>query len=1227
MMPAHSPQLLDTPEQVRAFPLAGTHLIEASAGTGKTYTIANLYLRQVLSGVGVDRLLVVTFTEAATDELRGRIRARLVETRKLLDRQRRRPSETRDAFLGALLAWLLPQGPEVLTQARQRLRLAVRSMDEAAIYTIHGFCQRALTEFAFHSGQQFQLEILTDDHDLWRTALQDWWRRTGYPLDQGRARLFHDALGGLDAFRRLIAPLLGHQAHRLLPEVQDLATVFARVDAAGPVIAQLAQGWRTQGPDLCSLLQTSKGLSRDKKCPYHRDLLTIALAQVDAWFAAWEATQDFSPPPDGFYALTAQSIAERALKRSPDPRLDDPYFTACGALWDLLLTLRRDLKVAALVDAAAFARAEVRTAKERAQALSFDDLLTRLHDALQAGDEADAEGGPGEALARSIRARFPVAMIDEFQDTDPIQYGIFQRLYLDRPELTLIMIGDPKQAIYSFRGGDVFAYGRAKADVGPANLYSLGTNWRSTPAAIQAVNTLFERRGAEAFVFGTDIPFIPVTAAERTHQPLYRDSDAQPALTLWTLPCERDAKGSEKALSKDKVRALTQAALAREISALIAEGRLGRARLAAGPQPHVDDRPLRPRDIAVLVRSRFEGAEVRKALAAWGVSAVSVERTPVFATEEAAALEPLLQAIVEPGDRAMARIALASPLLGLDYARIEADIQGETAWTDWLDTLLALREDWQRRGFMAMFQSLLQHLGGTGVPGSGAEGLTERRLTNLLHLGELLQEASKTQAGMDALLSWYGARRAEATGGEDAADEQQLRLESDAELVQIVTVHSAKGLEYPVVFLPDLWSCRPRDAKGLVSFHQGEELFLDAGSEGRDANLLLAERERLAEDLRLVYVALTRARAALYLVWGRAGSREGHAGQSALGWLLHPHQSAADLETGPPDAFNGVADLQPDLDALAAASGGAIRVLPIPQPSEVIPLPAEEDPPTLAARRPTRPVPRDWHIASFSELARNVHPGPTPPRDPAAEDPALRFPAGSNAGSYLHLLLELIDFRAEVVPQVLAHSARVATRFGLDHASCGQDAAVWLERVTRTPLDAAGFCLAQLGPTQRLNELEFDFATDRVDIGALNRSLHKLWTTPQAPLDAEGFAGLVTGVIDLVFEHGGRYYIADYKSNYLGPNPDDYAPECLAVAVRAHRYDLQYLLYTLALHRYLRSRLPGYDYDRHFGGACYLFLRGMRPERGHRLGVHWARPDLALVQTLDLEVFRPAQAI
>ena len=384
---------------------------------------------------------------------------------------------------------------------------------------------------------------------------------------------------------------------------------------------------------------------------------------------------------------------------------------------------------------------------------------------------------------------------------------------------------------------------------------------------------------------------------------------------------------------------------------------------------------------------------MRKALADWGVNAVSVERTPVFATEEAAALEPLLQAVVEPGDRALARIALASPLLGLDYARIEADIQGETAWAAWLDTLLALREDWQRRGFMAMFQSLLQRLGGTGGPGAGADGLTERRLTNLLHLGELLQEASKTQAGMDALLSWYAARRAEAAGGEDAGDEQQLRLESDAELVQIVTVHGAKGLEYPVVFLPDLWSCRPRDAKGLVTFHRGTELTLDAGSDEREAHLLLAERERLAEDLRLVYVALTRARAALYLVWGRAGS------QRRPRRRVGPRLAAAPAperrrpaRPGPRTPSPGSPTCNRTWMPWPLPPAGPSAVLPIPQPDEVIPGPSGGRPADPGGAPPDPARPPRLAYRQLLGAGPQRPPGPHPATGPGGRGPGAALP-------------------------------------------------------------------------------------------------------------------------------------------------------------------------------------------------------------------------------------------
>ncbi len=1178
---------LDT-DAVLGFPLTGIQLIEASAGTGKTYTIANLYLRHILEGRQVGEILVVTFTTAATDELRGRIRARLFETLDLLERKR----HTHDQLLAALVGRIRTQGEEDL--AVRRLRLAVRAMDEAAVHTIHGFCQRALSEFAFNSGQQFQMEVLTDDRELWRRAIQDWWRRTGYPLDPVHSRWFDASLGDLESFRTQLAPLLGPQRKSLLPETEDLDFVFARFDNLVPRLQELATGWREDGEGLKTILLESKALSRAQKSPYHREKLARALRSLDDWFTA----DSFAPPPAAFEILTPDCFDKNKLKK-PDPELGDPFFVRCGEIQEELSHRQRDLRVAALAEAEVFARGEVRKAKQQSQLLSFDDLLTEMRDALA--------GKNGDALAESVRGQFPVAMIDEFQDTDPVQYGIFSRLYLDQPECGLILIGDPKQAIYSFRGGDIFTYMQAKEDVGDSGRFTLGTNWRSTPEVINAVNRLFQNRPRDAFVYGESIPFSPVRPADKEHRYLIVDGEQQPALTLWTLPVAHDARGNEKPLSKDDARACTHAAVAGEIARLIQAGRERKTL--------VGNSPLAPKDIAVLVRTSYEATELRTVLGELGVNAVSVSREGVFQSEEAGSLETLLQAVLNPRDRSLARLALSSSLLGKEYAEMERIAASEDEWVAWMDALQALQEAWQRTGFMSMFQEMLRRL---GIPKALSRSeMSERRLTNLLHLGELLQQASQAHSGMDALLNWYRRQRAES-----ATDEAELRLESDEELVQIVTIHASKGLEYPVVFVPYLWGCKPKSLDGLLAFHREKTACLDAGSDEIEIHLWLAEQERLAEDLRLAYVALTRAESALYLVWGRAGSKDGRAGQAALGYLLHPNQDRSRLDTELPDAFSGVTELRPDLERLAEAARGDIRLAPLPETAAARGLGGGEVPSALEARTFAGRIATDWRVSSFSALTREVHSGPAAPRDETAEDLAMRFPAGSHVGLYLHLLLEKLDFQGDVARQVLDHSARIARRFNLDHARWGADAAALLERVTRTALDTQDLNLSRLGTPQRLTELEFDFSTGAVDVAALNRLLSEAAGQSLQSLEIGAFQGMVNGVIDLVFEYGGQYYIADYKSNFLGSRFANYARESLQAAVYERRYDLQYLLYTLALHRYLRRRHPDYDYERHFGGVYYLFLRGMRPQTGPECGVYFERPALDLIEDLDRLVFK-----
>ena len=1176
------------PTAVLAFPLTGIRLIEASAGTGKTYTIANLYLRHIVEGRQVGEVLVVTFTVTATDELRGRIRARLFETLEILEQH----DDTEDKFLTVLIAQIRRQGGEESTI--KRLRLAVRAMDEAAIYTIHSFCQRALTEFAFNSGQQFQMEVLTDDRDLWRQAIQDWWRKTGYPLNGARLKLFCASLGNLDAFRKLLEPLLGPQQKLLLPKVDTLEAVMNGVDGIVSELKKMAARWRQESEGIVRILRDSKGLSRAQTSPYHPAKLERTVITLEGYFAADEVQL---PPEEDFKVLTLDCINENKLKRV-DPELDDDFFAQCGRIWQNLQRRQREVRAAALADAADFARRKVRDAKQKAQVLSFDDLLTEMHAALRRGY--------GAALADSIRQQFPVAMIDEFQDTDPVQYGIFRCLYFDQPDCSLIMIGDPKQAIYSFRGGDIFTYMQAKEDVGEGSLYALDTNWRSTPGIINAVNSLFRYRQEDPFVYGSTIPFAPVKPADKNHRELFRDGKRQSALTLWTLPVDNKSNGKENPLPKDEARKKIHATVAAEIAVLILGGKEGRICLGASP--------LLPKHIAVLVRTSYEAAELRKALAGLGVNAVSVEREGVFKTPEASALAELLQAIVNPFDRHLARLALTSALLGKDYAEVERISRSEHDWVNWLDDLRQLHGIWQRKGFMAMFQQMMRKMGLADV--LSRSEFAERRLTNLLHLGELLQQASKAHTGMAALLTWYRRQREE-----PAREEAELRLESDAELVQIVTIHASKGLEYPVVFVPYLWSCKPRNTIDLLSFHQGNKACLDAGSNDIEAHLRLAEQERLAEDVRLAYVALTRAESALYLIWGRVGSKDGHAGQTALGYLLHPTQHSNQLHTELPNAFAGLSDLQPDLQRLAGTAGGDIVVKLLPDPAEGAKLQVGETPAELTPRTFTRVMVNDWCVSSFSALTREVHSDTSVSREQVTEDIAMQFPAGSHVGSYLHLLLEKLDFQNEVAEQVLTHSARIAPRFNLDHDCWGQAAATLLQRVTLTPLNSHGLCLAHLASDKRLNELEFDFATRPVDIPGLNRVLDQAAGQSLKPLEVETFQGMVNGVIDLVFEHEGRFYIADYKSNFLGGRFADYSGAGLRTAVYERRYDLQYLLYTLALHRYLGRRVPDYSYERYFGGVYYLFLRGMRPETGAQCGVYFDRPGVSLVENLDRQIF------
>ncbi|GAB4354140.1 MAG: exodeoxyribonuclease V subunit beta [Immundisolibacter sp.] len=1158
-------------------PLTGRHLIEASAGTGKTWTIAALYLRQLLeSRREPGQLLVVTFTEAAAAELRERIAARLHEAREAL------AGGAADEFLTALLARLADR-----SAAAVHLEDALLRLDELAVYTIHGFCGRVLADHAFSAASHFEADLETDMAPLTAQILGDFWRRRCADADaQTLSTLYTLWPRGPVDLAPALRPLDGKPHLRLLPRPGDVDPTAAQAALAGQ-LRHLAAAWPDGRETALRQLLEFKGLSRTAGNGYKSDDLEALFAAIDAW-----ATDPRGLPPAGYRrlapgALTA-ALTPGARKNAVAPP-EHPLFGAIEAVQAAADAFAHAVRVQTLHDALAYLTSQRAARLAAAGRRGFDSLLRELDAALS--------GPGGAALAGALAKRYPVLMIDEFQDTDPLQYRLFAHLQRAGGDgFGMYLIGDPKQAIYQFRGADVFAYFAARADIPPQRRHTLGVNQRSTQRLVAVVNALFGHHPCPFVLRGAGqvIDFQPVDAAGRCERmPLLLDGRPPAACELWWL----DGDASGKPLSKEAAGERALAALAARVSQLLALGAVGRAR--------VGDLPLAGNHIGILVRTNHQARQVQAALRAVGVDSVCLREDSVFDSAEAQALECILQAALDPADATALRAALATPLLGASAADIAALDDDEAAFERLVALFQSAHRRWQAAGPLPMLLGLMQEAGVIGRLRGGADGA--RALTNLLHLGELLQAQAGSRPGLDAQLRYLRDGMAGAVTGSDA---QQLRVDSDANLVQIVTVHKSKGLEWEIVFLPFAWDQKKPDDGPPFFFHDPEDFSLVADLDPASAHAAQAAEEALAEQVRLLYVALTRARQHCALPFGRVNQAD----RGALGWLLYGERGFAGLDA---DAIRA------PWQALAEASGGALAICPPPVGTGALPVPV---PPPGRARVFGGRIDRRWRVTSYSALAAGagsdrpdydavdqpplVADTPVPPPPGAAS--VARFPRGATAGTALHSLFERLDFPAAHGPVLAEAVAQTLQRAGYPSHWQGT-----LERlvgdVLDTPLDGQALRLRDIDRARRRDELEFYMPLAHIEPAMLNRLLG-YDTTPA--LRFEPVQGMLKGYIDLVFEYQGRFYLADYKSNWLGHGPADYARPALRAAIAEHRYDLQYLVYTVALHRYLRQRLPGYEYARHFGGVYYLFLRGMAPGHGSA-GIWYDCPAPAQVAALE----------
>jgi exodeoxyribonuclease V beta subunit len=1189
--------------------LSGRNLIEASAGTGKTYAIACLYLRLIVeSDLSPEQILVVTYTEAATEELRGRIRARIREALNVFA-----GTPTKDPFLQGLLGNANGKGPGS-QEARERLDRALKSFDLASISTIHGFCLRALQDNAFESGSLYDTELITDQSGLLQEVVDDFWRRTFFA--RPAPLLGHALASGLTPgyFAGFLRGMLGNPKLQVLPtfEPGEIAPLEEECRALYLAVVKL---WREVSAEVKDLLLTHGGLSRDaKKGGYPVALLPALFEALDCYLASANPFDMFGD----FARLCASSVLKG--KKPTGLPLAHPFFDLCEQLHDQVtrrfLALRCELL--------AFVNEKLPARKRELNVRCFDDLLTGLYEALL--------GPRGDQVALCLRQKYRAALIDEFQDTDPVQFDIFRKIYAD-PAQPLFLIGDPKQAIYSFRGADIFAYLAAAADVESERRFTLTHNWRSTPMLLDAFNAVFDN-DFNPFIFG-EIAFHPVSAGLKEGGAelfLNGADDDQAPLQLWCLPPNE----AGKPLNVGQANGMVCSAVAAETARLLQQGRDGEA--------FIDGKAVLPEHIAIIVRSHRQAADIQDALNALSIPSVMRSDASIMETGEAREVSTLLAALAAPGNEPKVRAALVTDLLGLSGDQVAAMLEDEALWEEWLARFRDYHQNWLEKGFMVMAQALMTREGVRGRLLRKPDG--ERRLTNLLHCFEILHKASQEKGlGAEGLANWFSER----ISAKESVDEYQIRLETDEKAVKILTIHVSKGLEFPIVFCPFLWS-GIRTGDEVVSFHEDYRLVKDFGSPDLDRHRVKAQKESLAEDLRLLYVALTRAKFRCYLVAGKLdGSKaKSKPETSPISYLFHASQATR----GAADPVSGLAlevkalpmeEMVGQLGAVAARRRGSISVSTMPDGSLARPYQALRDVgEELRCRSFAGAIERDWRVASFTSLS--AHDGAAaelPDRDrsasadAAATQPAagpepsegsiFNFPKGARAGIFLHEIFEKLDFaessaarRADLVQAALKKHG-----FGPEWQGAVSG---MVDQVVTTPFQApeGPFTLTHIKPGKWLCELEFFFPLNFVTPEILKKCLRGRGGD-SAATDLQALAaslrfrpakGMLKGFMDLVFEHGGRFYLVDWKSNHLGHRVEAYGLPALKGAMDQNLYSLQYLLYTVALNRYLSLRVPNYRYETHFGGVLYLFLRGMDRDLGEEFGVFRDTPSPELIDDL-----------
>ena len=1148
-----------------SFQPASRVLIEASAGTGKTYTIAGLFARFVAEGrCKADQILVVTFTKAATRELKARIYDRLRDCFRLLTSA---DSSTTDSF-----------GKEFLNifkddkKALNYLREAIANFDDVSISTIHGFCQSALNEQVLAAGVPAELDIEESDR-LLKEVCEDYWRnfisdRDKNDTNQLLYELFKKIAKDPDELIKLAGNVISKPYALLEPPQDELCEPGIWAKSVIDLKKEMKPVWQQEQDEICNELASSN-LSR-----FTENSLGKWRIEMDHLLLKNDLDSLESKNLEKFTA-SYHDNPENYTRKGRESEFSRPFYKLCDRLKDLTDSLD-EAKTALQLQ---MIHSVVKLHEEKRQTsstLTYDDLLISMAKSLK--------GRNGSYFSKKLRSGFPVALVDEFQDTDPVQYEIFSSIYpKDCPGCSMIMIGDPKQAIYEFRGADIYAYLQARNDSAPDARYTLNKNYRSNVGVIQSVNTLFSSED-DVFLLD-DFSFQPVDHGHIDEQLLKNGIHIKPMQVI----INREDEGTFQ--NKEDLKRSIYRDIAQRIAYLI-----------HGKDEDgftIGNKPLNAGDIAILVSSHREGDSIREELKRLNIRSVKISRQNVFDSIEAYRIQLLLESVSETGKRESIKKYLLSGFKGLNISEFP-DEESEEKLNEYRDELEIFRQRMEKDGFYPAFRWLLFERKGLIMISELEDA--DRVISNLYQIAELCSRAETEHSfQIEGLLKWFTEKRWEK---KLKRDEDQLRIENDSELVKITTIHSSKGLSYPVVFAPFLWNTIQPNTNPPNSWHRKENgdyrqvmdfSFHDTTAKNE------AERESLiektAEEVRKTYVTLTRAKYANFLYWGAAQD----SCFSGLGAILCGRKTLNPYFLEGKNMKRVTVDWKPGKTA-------RMQAIPFTASEKLVPGKKMFSFSSVAMHAEGSVYEPDYDEAVPSVLIGEP--------EKIIQTPNLfNFPKGAEAGTIIHKVFESQAFGKCDNDVLQEKIVKLLERNRID-AKWTNCLLQMTEHLSRTPLPVPGgkpLRLDRLGEKDQLSEMEFQLKSREPRFNEVLRLIRNGQTFES--LGQSTVKSFMKGFIDLVVMQNDKFYIIDYKSNYLGDQYDDYNQDLLAEEIRDKSYDIQYHFYALALSKYLESRVSGYEYSTHFGGVFYLFVRGIHPEK--ETGIFYHKPGKEIIRKLD----------